>query len=85
MVCTTLPKVDTSSVETPTTQALVARPGSKTLDDNFADDDTDPLNFIAVESEIICRMSSQLQMCWSDSRKPGYLVWYSGWFSFRAP
>jgi hypothetical protein len=52
--------VDTSSAEAPTAQALVARPGSKTLDNNPADDDPDLLNFTAVESGIACRMSSRL-------------------------
>jgi hypothetical protein len=61
MVHTTPPKedkVDTSSVEAPTTQALVARPGSKAPNDNLVDDDPILLNFITVESEIICQMSS---------------------------
>jgi hypothetical protein len=63
MVRTTLPKVDkagTSSTEVPTAQALVARPGSKAPDDNLADDNAGLLNFTAVESEIVCQMSSQL-------------------------
>jgi hypothetical protein len=63
MVRTTLPKTDkagTSSVEVPTAQALVARLGSKTSDDNLADDDPDLLNFAAAESEIVCWMSSML-------------------------
>jgi hypothetical protein len=63
MVCTTPPKedkADTSLAEVPTTQALVARLGSKALDDNLADDDPDILNFIVAESEIVCRMSSRL-------------------------
>jgi hypothetical protein len=62
-VHTILPKednVDTSSAEAPTAQALVARPGSKALDNNPADDDPDLLNFTAVESGIACRMSSRL-------------------------
>jgi hypothetical protein len=61
MVRTTPPKVDkagTSSVEVPTAQALVARPGSKAPDDNLADDVPDLLNITVAESEIICRMSS---------------------------
>ncbi len=63
MVCTTPPKedkVDTSSVEAPTTQALVGRLGSKELDDNLVDNDLDLLNFTVVESEIIYRMSCRL-------------------------
>jgi hypothetical protein len=63
MVLTTLPNVDkvgTSSMEVPTTHALVARPGSKAPDDNLADDNPSLLNFTMVESEIVCRMSSQL-------------------------
>jgi hypothetical protein len=63
MVCTTLPKVDkagTSSVEVPTAQALVARPGNKAPDNNLVDDDLDLLNFTAVEFKIVCRTSSQL-------------------------
>jgi hypothetical protein len=51
-------KMGTSSVEAPTTQALVARPGSKAPDDNFTDSDPDLLNFDAAEFEIICRTSS---------------------------
>jgi hypothetical protein len=48
MVRTTPPKedkVDTSSAEAPTAQALVTRPGSKVSDDNLVDDDRDLLNF----------------------------------------
>jgi hypothetical protein len=41
-------------------QALVARPGSKASDDNLGDDDPDLLNPIMVESETVCRSSSQL-------------------------
>jgi hypothetical protein len=61
MVHTTPPKVDkagTSSVEVPTAQALVARPGSKAPNGNLADDVPDLLNITVAESEIICRMSS---------------------------
>jgi hypothetical protein len=47
-------KVDTSLAEAPMAQALVARPGSKALDDNLADDDPNLLNFSAAESEIVC-------------------------------
>jgi hypothetical protein len=50
-------KVDTSSVEDPTAQALVARSGSKVLNDNFVNDNPDLMNFAAVEFEIVCRMS----------------------------
>jgi hypothetical protein len=46
-------KVDTSLAEAPKAQALVARPGSKALDDNLADDDPNLLNFSAAESEIV--------------------------------
>jgi hypothetical protein len=56
MVRTTPPKVDkvdTSSVEAPMTQALVARSGSKALDDAPVDDDPDLLNFVAVMSWIV--------------------------------
>jgi hypothetical protein len=63
MVCTTLPKADkagTSSVEVPTAQALVARPGNKAPDNNLVDDDLDLLNFTVVEFKIVCRTSSQL-------------------------
>jgi hypothetical protein len=52
MVCTTLPKVDTSSTEAPTARALAARLGSKVPDDNPCDDDLDLLNFAMVESWI---------------------------------
>jgi hypothetical protein len=88
MVCTTLPKEDkvgTSSVKAFMTQSLVARPGSKVPNDNLVDDDPDLLNFDVAESAIVCRMSSRLQMCWSDSGKPDNPVWYSGWSSFCAP
>jgi hypothetical protein len=50
---TTTPKVDkadTSSAETPTAQALVARSGSKASDDAPVDDDLDLLNFVAAVS-----------------------------------
>jgi hypothetical protein len=63
MVCTTQPKVDkvgTSSAEVPMAMALVARPGSKTSDDNLADNNPSFLNFVAVESEIVCRTSYRL-------------------------
>jgi hypothetical protein len=52
-VHTTLPKVDkvdTSSAEDPTAQALAAQPRSKASDDYLIDDDLDLLNFVAVES-----------------------------------
>jgi hypothetical protein len=57
MVHTTPPKEDnvsTSSAEAHMAQALVACPGSKTPNDNLADDDPDLLNFNAAMSEIIC-------------------------------
>jgi hypothetical protein len=60
MVCTTLLKVDkagTSSAEVPMAQALVARPRSKALDDNLADDNPGLLNFVVTESEIVCWMT----------------------------
>jgi hypothetical protein len=63
MTRTTPPKEDKvgpSSVEAPTTLALVARPKSKALDDNLAGDNPDLLNFSVADTEIICRMSSQL-------------------------
>jgi hypothetical protein len=56
MVLTTPPKegkVDTSSAGVPTSQALVARPGSKAPDDNLIDDDPDLLNFDVAEFEIV--------------------------------
>jgi hypothetical protein len=49
----TLPKVDkadTSSVEGPMAQALVARSRSKASDDVPIDDDPDLLNFVAAAS-----------------------------------
>jgi hypothetical protein len=64
------------------TQALLARPGSKPPDDNPTDNDLDILNFDTVESKIICRMSSRLRRCWSDSGKLDYPIWYSGWSGF---
>jgi hypothetical protein len=63
MVPTTPPKedkVDTSSVEVPTAQALVARRRNKVSDDNLADDNPDLLNFAASGSKIICQTTSQL-------------------------
>jgi hypothetical protein len=62
-------KVDTSSMEAPTAQALVARSGSKVSYDNLVDDDPDLLKFDVAESEIICRMNSRLHRCWSDLGK----------------
>jgi hypothetical protein len=88
MLHTTLPKVDkmgTSSAEVPTAQALVARPGSKAVDGNPADNDTDHLNFTTAEFEIICQTCSRLQMCWPDLGKLDCLVWYFGWSSFNDP
>jgi hypothetical protein len=35
-------------------KALVARSGSKVLDDNLVDDDLDLLIFYATESKIVC-------------------------------
>jgi hypothetical protein len=88
MLRTTLPKEDkvgTSSVEAPMAQALVARPGSKALASNLADDDPDLLNFDTAKSEIICRTSTRLQMCWPDSGTPNCQVWYSECSDFCAP
>jgi hypothetical protein len=53
-------KVDTSLVKVPMVQASVAQPGSKAPDENLVDDNPNVLNFDAAESEIVCRMSSQL-------------------------
>jgi hypothetical protein len=66
-------------------QALVARPGSKASDDNLVDDDPDLLNFDAVGSKIICRMSFWLQRCWLDSGKLDCPVWDFGWSDFCDP
>jgi hypothetical protein len=88
MVRTTAPKEDkvgTSLTEAPTAQALVARQGSKVLDDTLVDDDPDLLNFDAAECEIVCQMSSRLQNSWPNSYKLDCLVWDSGWSSFRTP
>jgi hypothetical protein len=63
MVYTTLPMVDkagTPSAEVPVAQALVARLRSKVPDYDLIDDDPDLLNFVAMESEIICRTRSRL-------------------------
>jgi hypothetical protein len=63
MVGTTLPKedkVDTSSTEVPMVHALATRPGSKASNDKLIDDDPDLLNLDAVESELVCWMSSRL-------------------------
>jgi hypothetical protein len=46
-------------------------------DDNLSGDALDLLNVAVVGSEITCRMSSRLQMCWPDSGKSDYLVWGS--------
>jgi hypothetical protein len=51
MVYTTPPKVDkmdTSSADSPTTRALVDRPGSKAPNDNPRNEDPTLLNFTAV-------------------------------------
>jgi hypothetical protein len=63
MVRITLSKkdnVDPSSAEAPMAQTLVARPGSKTPNNNLIDDDLGLSNFDAVESKIVCRISSRL-------------------------
>jgi hypothetical protein len=78
-------KVDTTPAEAPMAQALVAQPGSKASDDNLVDDDPDLLNFDAVGSKIICRMSSWLQRCWLDSGKLDCPVWDFGWSDFCDP
>jgi hypothetical protein len=88
MVRTTPPKedkVDTSLVEAPMAQVLVAQLGSNAPNNNLADDDPNLLNFVMAESEIICETSSQLHRCWPDSRKPDCPVWYYGWSSFLDP
>jgi hypothetical protein len=46
--------------DAPTAQALVDRSRSKALDDYLADGDPDLLKYDVVESEIVCRTSSQL-------------------------
>jgi hypothetical protein len=69
---TTLPKVDkadTSSVEAPTAQALVAQSGSKASDDAPVDDDPDLLNFVTAVSWIGHRMNTLSQKYWSDPGK----------------
>jgi hypothetical protein len=63
MVRTTPPKVDkvdTSSAEAPTTQALVAQQGSKETDGNPTNDHPVLPNFIVAESWITCWISSLL-------------------------
>jgi hypothetical protein len=60
MDCTTPPKKDkagTSSVEAPMAQALVARSRSKMLDDAPVGDDSKLPNFVAMVSQIGCRMN----------------------------
>jgi hypothetical protein len=47
-------KMDTSSVEAPTAQALMARPRSEVLDDYTVDDDPSLMNLVTVESWIAC-------------------------------
>jgi hypothetical protein len=63
-------KADTSSVKAPMAQALVARSGSKALDDALVDDDPDFLNFVMAVSWIGCWMSFLPQKYWPDSGKP---------------
>jgi hypothetical protein len=60
MARTTLPKEDkagTSSMKAPMAQVLVARSGSKTLDDAPIDFDSELLKFVMQVSWIGCRMS----------------------------
>jgi hypothetical protein len=88
MACTTPPKedkVDTSSVEAPMAQALVAQPRSKAPDDNLSDADLSLLNFNTAESEIICQIRSWLWRCWPNSGKLVCPVSYSGWSGFHDP
>jgi hypothetical protein len=56
-------KVETSSTEAPTAQALVARLKSESSNDNLGGDAPDLLNATVVGSKIACRMSSRLPMC----------------------
>jgi hypothetical protein len=72
MVHTTSPKVDkvdTSSVEAPTAQALSARLGNKVLDDAPINDDPGLLNFSTVMSWIFGWMSFLPQKYWLDPGK----------------
>jgi hypothetical protein len=78
-------KVETSSAEAPTAQALVARLESEMPDYNLGGDTPDLLNVAVVGSEIACQTSTQLQMCWPNSGKPDCPVWNSGCSGFHAP
>jgi hypothetical protein len=72
-------KVGTSSAEPPMAQALVARPESEAPDDNLGGDTPVLLNAaVVVGSEIACRMSSRLQMCWPGSGKSDCPIWDFG-------
>jgi hypothetical protein len=70
---TTLPKVDkadTSSVEDPMAQALVARLGGKAPNDAPVDDDPNLLNFFTAVSWIGCQKSFLPQKYCPDPGKP---------------
>jgi hypothetical protein len=74
---TTLPKVDkadTSSVEAPMAQALVARSGGKTPNDAPVDDDPNLLNFFIAVSWIGCQTSFLPHKYCPDPGKPDGLV-----------
>jgi hypothetical protein len=78
-------KADTSSTEAPTTQALVARLGSKAPNDAPIDDDPDLLNFTAAVSWTGCWTSFLPQKYWSDPGKPDGPIWETRWSDFHDP
>jgi hypothetical protein len=85
---TTPPKVDkadTSSTEDPMAQALVARSGSKALNDAPIDDNFDLLNFAAAVSWIGCWTSFLPQKYWPDLGNPNSLVWETRWSNYCDP
>jgi hypothetical protein len=56
-------RVETSSGEALTAQALVARSRSTTSNDNLINDDLDLLKFNMAKYEIVCQTNSWLQRC----------------------
>jgi hypothetical protein len=85
---TTSPKVDkedTSSAEVPTTQALVARSGSKASNDAPVDNDSNLLNFVMAVSWMGHWMSFLPQKYWSDTEKSDGSIWEIRWCDFHNP
>jgi hypothetical protein len=78
-------KVGTSTMKAPMAHALVARSESEAPNDNLGCDASILLNATVVGSEVACRMSSQLQMCWPNLGKPDYTIWDSRLSNFCSP